>query len=144
MSDSENTTENKTDSKVDEATSNLEENKHNDNQIKSSKSNIVIPLMLLLISAIVIIATFYEDEYRNLIAQTDQKTDATEKTTDAALVTADSMIIDLATAEATNTEEKTAITLLAREEVCRRFSIQQKTRQMEEIYEGLIAVRTTN
>jgi hypothetical protein len=39
------------------------------NATNSSKSNIVIPLVLLLVSAIVIIATFYEDGYDDLVAE---------------------------------------------------------------------------
>ena len=48
---------------------------------ESAKSNFVIPLVLLLVSAIVIIATFYEDEYKHLIAQVNTKTDVVNDNT---------------------------------------------------------------
>ena len=38
---------------------------------KPSKSNFVIPLVLLVVSAIVIVATFYQEEYSNFVAEID-------------------------------------------------------------------------
>ena len=39
------------------------------------KSNFVMPLILLVVSVIVIVATFYEDEYRNLVASVEGNDD---------------------------------------------------------------------
>ena len=77
---------------------------------ESSKSNFVIPLILLLVSAIVIFATFYEDEYKNLMASIDIQTDATENTativdaTGVETTDADATVIDT---EVTTTESIT-------------------------------------
>jgi hypothetical protein len=80
MSDSENKTENKTEAKTADTAPYLKKDKQPANQSESAKSNAVIPLVLLLVSAIVIIATFYEDEYKDLVAQGDSVTDSIEKT----------------------------------------------------------------
>jgi len=50
---------------------------------ESNKSNFVIPMVLLLVSAIVIVATFYEDEYNALMAQTDETTETAQAETPA-------------------------------------------------------------
>jgi len=49
-----------------------------DSTPESSKSNIVIPLVLLIVSAIVIFATFYKEEYNNLVAGTDLDSESAE------------------------------------------------------------------
>ncbi len=77
MSDSENINDNKT---ADTAPD-IKEGKQKNDQPILSKSNIIIPLALLLVSAIVIIATFYKDEYNNLIADNDSQTNEMEVTT---------------------------------------------------------------
>ena len=55
-----------------------------DNKTESKKSNFVIPMVLLLVSAIVIVATFYEDEYNALMtAQSDETTETAQPETQA-------------------------------------------------------------
>jgi hypothetical protein len=80
MSDSEIKTEDKTEAKTADTAPYLKKDKQAANQSESAKSNIVIPLVLLLVSAIVIIATFYEDEYKELVAKADSVTDSIDKT----------------------------------------------------------------
>ena len=48
------------------------------NENPSAKSNFVIPMVLLLVSAIVIVATFYEDEYNALLTSSDETTAVVE------------------------------------------------------------------
>ena len=80
MSDSEIKTEDKTEAKTADTAPYLKKDRQASNQSESAKSNVVIPLVLLLVSAIVIVATFYEDEYKDLVAQGDSATDPIEKT----------------------------------------------------------------
>ena len=57
---------------------------------ESSKSNIVIPLVLLLVSAIVIVATFYEDEYSELVTAGTEKLENTEAAVEELVASDDS------------------------------------------------------
>lgn len=62
--------ENKTDSTAETpATNTAPYMKKADDKPAATKSNFVIPIILLLVSIIVIVATFYEDEYNTLIAE---------------------------------------------------------------------------
>jgi DNA repair exonuclease SbcCD ATPase subunit len=79
MSDTENNTD-KLDAKPADSTSTSAEtkvdtapyiNKKHDNK-DQDKSNFVMPLVLLAVSVIVIVATFYEDEYNDLVASIEQ------------------------------------------------------------------------
>ena len=67
MSDTENT-----------ATDVNKNNKTESSDTESSTQNFVIPLVLLLVSAIVIVATFYEDEYSDMLASSDSQTISSE------------------------------------------------------------------
>ena len=87
MSDPEIKTEDKTEAKTVDTAPYLKKDKQSAKQSESVKSNIVIPLVLLLVSAIVIIATFYEEEYKDLVAKADSVTDSIEKTEAADLTT---------------------------------------------------------
>jgi hypothetical protein len=69
MSDTKNTTENKAETKTPDTAPYMKKNSTPESKSESKKSNFVIPLVLLLVSAIVIIATFYEDEYNRFMAQ---------------------------------------------------------------------------
>jgi len=51
-----------------------------ENKSETNKSNFIIPFVLLLVSAIVIVATFYGDEYKTLVAQTDTSEDKQDDT----------------------------------------------------------------
>lgn len=75
MSDSENKTENNTETKSIKTAPYMKKDSQKQNATNSSKSNIFIPLVLLLVSAIVIIATFYEDEYNDLVAEANSITE---------------------------------------------------------------------
>lgn len=79
MSDTKNTTENKAETKTPDTAPYMKKNTTAESKSESRKSNFVIPLVLLLVSGIVIIATFYEDEYNRFMAQEEtQATAATE------------------------------------------------------------------
>lgn len=67
----------------------MKKNSENESSAKPGKSNIVIPLVLLLVSAIVIVATFYEDEYNSLLAQGNAQNEFQDNTVDAENVTAE-------------------------------------------------------
>ncbi len=69
MSDTENT-----------ATDVNKNNQTESSDTESSRHNFVIPLVLLLVSAIVIVATFYEDEYSDMLANSDSRTTSSEDT----------------------------------------------------------------
>ena len=107
MSDSENKTENKTEAKTTDTAPYLKKDKQPVKQSESAKSNVVIPLVLLLVSAIVIIATFYEDEYKDLVAQGDSVTDPIEKTetTDITISTTEEKTSAQSAANESATEE---------------------------------------
>lgn len=75
MSDIENKIENNAESKTTEAAPYMKKDSQNTGTTESSKSNLFIPLLLLLVSAIVIVATFYEDGYSNLVADADSISD---------------------------------------------------------------------
>ena len=68
MSDIESKTENNTETKTSETAPYMKKNIQKKAQPESSKSNIVIPLVLLLVSAFVITATFYQDENSDTLA----------------------------------------------------------------------------
>ena len=108
MSDTENKTKNKAETKIAETTSYLKKDKQQGNQTESSKSNMVIPLVLLLVSATVIFSTFYadENEYEALVAQEDSVTDSLEHTTSS----------DATTTEETASENDTSTDVAATEE----------------------------
>jgi septal ring factor EnvC (AmiA/AmiB activator) len=72
-------TENKTEQAAAKKTVDTAPYMKKDSTTEPSKSNIVIPLVLLVVSAIVIFATFYTDEYNNLVADTNSKSDSAEK-----------------------------------------------------------------
>jgi hypothetical protein len=117
MSDSEIKTEDKTEAKTADTAPYLKKDKQPANQSESAKSNVVIPLVLLLVSAIVIIATFYEDEYKDLVAQGDSATDPIEKTEAAGLTisateenTSDETAADKPATEETISEESVSAT----------------------------------
>ncbi len=80
MSDTKNKTENNTESKTDEVAPYMKQDKQDKAPAESSKSNMVIPLVLLLVSAIVIVATFYEDEYNDLVAEASSATETQTET----------------------------------------------------------------
>ena len=73
MSDTKNKTKKKAEVKAEAKTAEtapyLKKGKQQDNQAESSKTNVLIPLVLLLVSAIVIFATFYNDEDEGLVAR---------------------------------------------------------------------------
>lgn len=68
MSDIENKTENNTETKTAETAPYMKKDKQQKAPTESSKSNIFIPLALLLVSAMVIVSTFYQDEYNDLVS----------------------------------------------------------------------------
>lgn len=79
MSDTKNTTENKAETKTLDTAPYMKKSSTPESKSESSKSNFVIPLVLLLVSGIVIVATFYEDEYNRFMAQEEtQDITATE------------------------------------------------------------------
>jgi hypothetical protein len=133
MSDSENKTENETEAKTADTAPYLKKDKQTANQSESAKSNVVIPLVLLLVSAIVIIATFYEDEYKDLVAQGDSVTDPIEKTetTDITISTteektsAESAANESATEE-TLTEEQVSATDAQTDETVAAVEVTEK------------------
>jgi len=117
MSNTENKIENNAETKTTEAAPYMKKDSQNTDTTEPSKSNLVIPLLLLLVSGIVIVATFYEDEYNNLVADADSISDTqTEvstsepavKTTETAEV--NTMVPEAVVAEvqpvAVNTEAK--------------------------------------
>ena len=71
-------TENKTEQAATKDTVDTAPYLKKDSTPESSKSNIVIPLVLLVVSAIVIFATFYKEEYNNLVADTDSDSESAE------------------------------------------------------------------
>lgn len=78
------------------------------NPNESNKNNIVIPLVLLLVSAIVIVATFYENEYNSFMDQSDltaesQDDVATTETVAEADVTIKASPVETITAETVQT-----------------------------------------
>jgi len=75
--------------------------KKEDKPQSSSKSNFIIPAILLIVSAIVIVATFYEDEYHNLMAEID--TPKTEVSANVGIST--TATIDMATSSDTGTTQ---------------------------------------
>ena len=87
MSDTENKTETAAETKTTDTAPYMKKDGQTEPKTVSSKSNIVIPLVLLLVSAIVIVATFYEEEYNDLLAQTDtlnvETTEVTAETSSA-------------------------------------------------------------
>ncbi len=116
MSDTENNTDKIAKSTPDNAPT-MKKNSNPEVTDKSvSKSNIVIPLVLLLVSAIVIVATFYEEEYKQLIAQDapslDVAADSEEISQDvvtAGSATATAEITAEATTEITTDNPETSI-----------------------------------
>jgi len=101
MSEAENKTEKKIETGTDDTVPNMKnDNKPESSNSESTKSNFVIPLVLLLVSAIVIIATFYEDEYKDLIAN---NTGSQEDKVDTAVTTANSTEVITSTAIDDNT-----------------------------------------
>lgn len=85
---------------------------------ESSKSNIVIPLVLLVVSAIVIFATFYQEEYNNLVAGTDSDTTPAEMSleqaaTDAIDEKSDTVVITEQIEAANSAVEETATIVAA-------------------------------
>lgn len=81
-------------------------------ETSKGKGNFVIPLILLLVSAIVIVATFYEDEYKNLIAQTDTAKDEQDDAVNAEVITTENTVSKVKT---TSSPEDDASTLKAAE-----------------------------
>jgi len=73
-------TNNKTESKAEtaETAPYMKKDRQQDNQTESAKSNVITPLVLLLVSAVVIVATFYESEYKGLVVHADSLTDSLE------------------------------------------------------------------
>lgn len=120
MSKTENKTENNTASVAAETAPYMKKSSQDKDMPESPKSNFVIPLVLLLVSAIVIVATFYQDEYKDLVAdagmdiETLTETPVTEASQDNIDTTVQSNEVDaiadsnIATATATATE--TAVT----------------------------------
>jgi hypothetical protein len=83
MTDTENKTQDTTEKSSTDTAPYLKKNS-NKEPSESSKGNFVIPLILLLVSAIVIIATFYEEEYSSLwTASTETFEDAKNAVSDA-------------------------------------------------------------
>ncbi len=109
MSGTKKTTENKTETEKVDTAPYLKKDKQQDNRTESSKSNLVMPLVLLLVSAIVIIATFYEDEYKDLVAQAEPATDSLESAASADVTATDTV------AAAVTTDEK----IIAKEPVAK-------------------------
>ncbi len=77
MSDTKKTTENKAETKTPDTAPYMKKDSTPESKSESKKSNFVIPLVLLLVSGIVIIATFYEDEYNKFMAQEETQDIAT-------------------------------------------------------------------
>jgi len=71
-------TENKTEQATEKDTVDTAPYMKKDSTPESSKSNIVIPLVLLIVSAIVIFATFYKEEYNNLVTGTNSDSEPAE------------------------------------------------------------------
>jgi cytoskeletal protein RodZ len=71
-------TENKTEKDVAKNTADTAPYMKKDNTPESSKSNIVIPLILLIVAVIVIVATFYKAEYSNMTAEKSSDADPAE------------------------------------------------------------------
>jgi hypothetical protein len=90
-----------------------------DSTPESSKSNIVIPLVLLVVSAIVIFATFYKEEYNNLVAGTDSESESAEVSPDqtATDVTDDKtdVIVIAEQSEDANSAPEETVTIIAEE-----------------------------
>jgi len=116
MSDTENKTENAAETKTTDTAPYLKKNIKSESKTETSKSNIVIPLVLLLVSAIVIVATFYEEEYSNFMAQADAQDTATTEAvaaagTEAEVTSAQPAISVETAAEAVDTTEASELVL---------------------------------
>ncbi len=95
MSDSEKKTEEKVESKAVDTAPSIKKYSQQVNTSNSSKGNAVIQMVLLLVVAIVITATFYEDEFKDLVAQKDPATAAQEEVSS----TDDTAVTEAATVE---------------------------------------------
>lgn len=109
MSDSENKTETVQKTEANTTAPYMKKQHKQETKEASSKSNIVIPLVLLLVSAIVIIATFYQEEYSNLLAQTDSELEAQD--TSSSDVIAEANSAEASVTEISTTEAKVAETI---------------------------------
>jgi hypothetical protein len=76
------------------------DSKSDSSHSESPKSNIVIPFVLLVVLAIIIIATFRDGEYNNLIADTDSQADSHEN-----IVTVETITPGISSEEPTSSEE---------------------------------------
>lgn len=90
-------TDNTTEKSAEKETVNTAPYMKKDSTPESSKSNMVIPLVLVLVSAIVIMATFYKGEDNSPVEETNIATDAIEQ--DPSQVTVASTVLETQTGE---------------------------------------------
>jgi len=109
MSDTENKAESTAKTEAVETAPYMKKDNQNKDEIKSTKSNIIIPLVLLLTSAIVIAATFYGEGYNIILneadAQKEAATDVIAETAGAETAVAEDDIAQDYPAESIETEK---------------------------------------